>query len=69
MDDATRLTNLEEKFAFLENSLQQLDQAILSQERRLTQVEMQIARIADDVKTISSQGQTDDRVDEVPPHY
>ena len=69
MDDAKRLTNLEEKFAFLEQSLQHLDQTILSQERRLAQVEMQVTRIADDVKAISSQGPSDDSIDEVPPHY
>jgi uncharacterized coiled-coil protein SlyX len=69
MDDAARLTNLEEKFAFLEQSLQQLDQAILGQERRLEQIEMKILRVVSDVQTLSSVAQPDDNIDEVPPHY
>ena len=69
MNDAARLTNLEEKFAFLEQSLQQLDEAILGQQRRLQQIETQVSRIAGDVRALSTLGQADDGDDEVPPHY
>ncbi|MEE8452730.1 MAG: SlyX family protein [Thermoguttaceae bacterium] len=67
---ATRVTELEELSTHQERTLQQLDQVILQQDRRLAEAEATLTRLADKVEVLSHSADTNrSPEDEQPPHY
>ncbi|HYW81482.1 MAG TPA: SlyX family protein [Thermoguttaceae bacterium] len=67
---ARRVTELEELSTHQERTVQQLNEVILQQERRLTETEAALKRVAEKVDTFSTSGDTPRSLeDERPPHY
>ena len=67
---ATRVTELEELSTHQERTIQQLDEVILQQERRLAETEAALKRLAEKVEIFShSADTTRPPEDERPPHY
>jgi len=67
---ATRVTELEGLSTHQERMLQQLDEVILQQERRLAETEAALKRLAEKVEIFSNSADTTQSPeDERPPHY
>ncbi len=70
MDDSEiekRFEVLEMKFAFQEELIQQLDDALISQQNQITQYKTQIEMLRDELRTLENHGS--DEPEPPPPHY
>jgi len=67
---AARVTELEELSTHQERTVQQLNEVILQQERRLAETEAALKRLAEKFETLSTSADTPRSLeDERPPHY
>ncbi len=67
MNDA-RLTELEMRTAFQEDTLNELNDALVSQQRQLDLLRQELTRLREHVLSMQAQ-EPDDVAGEVPPHY
>ena len=63
-----RITNVEVKVAFLENTIAELDEVIRKLADKLERVERELVEVQNHVAGRPERGSTD-LADEVPPHY
>lgn len=66
-DLSERIQNLEEKFAFQEQTVDALNDVILEQQRQINELEEQIVKLKQLLN--HSMQQTTDEEDPPPPHY
>lgn len=67
-DDAERIDTLESRLAFQDDTLQQLNDALVAQQSRIDSLEAEVRRLVEETST----GLTDAQIsppDEPPPHY
>jgi len=64
-----RLVALETKLAYQEQALEQLNEAMLHQQRVIEQLERRLRTLGDRVNTLADPGQAPTPADERPPHY
>lgn len=63
-----QLTRLEEKLAYQEQAIQELNQAVYRQQREIDALREHNALLADRVAVLKEGGEPED-TDEAPPHY
>ena len=65
-----KIIEIETKMAFQEETIEQLNDVIISQQKALDTLKQQVIQLNDKVKEESQHWQTDSNlVDETPPHY
>jgi len=64
-----RLTDIEVKIAFQEDTLQELNQLIYQQQRQLDQLEAALNALAGRMAEMAETVPVSDQKDEKPPHY
>lgn len=64
-----RVIELEMKVAFLEDTVNQLDQVVCNQRDVIDQLRREIRKLTEQQETLRSQLQDDAPVHQVPPHY
>ena len=67
-DLESRITELEEKLAYQEDTLHKLDDALISQQRQLLETERKINLLMDQLQKLES-SLPEPPQDEKPPHY
>ncbi len=64
------LTDLQERLAHQELAIEELTRALVTQEERCRALERQLARLAERLQRLESEGETPfDPLSERPPHY
>ena len=69
MNDAARIETVEIKLAHLERSLQELGEAVLSQQRQIDSLAARFRALTDRLDAIGESGAPDSAPFEKPPHY
>ena len=64
-----RLEELEIKLAYQEQSIAQLSEALINQQRQIEQLQLNQKQLLSKVETLSDSGDSAQVIDEVPPHY
>lgn len=67
-----RIIELESKFSFQEDTIAELNEVVIRQQRQLDDMALQMTRLAEQLEDIMTQrtgGQLDSSADEKPPHY
>lgn len=64
-----RVTELEIKVAYLEDTIKQLDDEVYRQQRQIERLEIQCARIAHDMQAMADGVGPTTAEQEIPPHY
>ncbi|MBN4073854.1 MAG: SlyX protein [Gammaproteobacteria bacterium] len=64
-----RLIDIETRISYQEDTLQQLNDVVINQQRRISQLEDLIKSLAERYQNLQTTGQTLDMSDEKPPHY
>src|SRR6185437_1368907 len=68
--NAERLTQLEEFCTFLQRTVNELDQVVLSQQRRIDSLEARLSRLTSHLERVTEQAYNPPLPeDEKPPHY
>lgn len=67
-DDA-RVTELEIKIAYLEDTIKQLDDEVYRQQRQIERLEILCAKISQDMQAMADRVGTTSAEQEIPPHY
>lgn len=68
MTDA-RVTELEIKVAYLEDTVKQLDDEVYRQQRQIERLEILCARLAQDMQAMADRVGPTSAEQEIPPHY
>ena len=66
--DTERIDGLESRLAFQDDTIQQLNDALVAQQARIDALEAELEQLIATLRTGSIDGQIEP-VDEVPPHY
>jgi SlyX protein len=64
-----RITELEIKVAFLEDTIKQLDDEVYRQQRQIERLETLCARLAQDMQAMADRVGPASTEQEIPPHY
>lgn len=64
-----RLQALEERLSFQQRVLDELNEAVLNQDRRLVQLDRELARLRTHVQRLAELSPGEDLPHEKPPHY
>jgi SlyX protein len=64
-----RLRPLEERLAFQERAIDELNEAVLRQQQQIDQLNRQLAALTRGLEQLAEQGQGGDLPHEKPPHY
>ncbi len=67
MNADERITELESRLAFQDDTIQALNDAVVAQQRQLERIELQLEALAKRQEEMG--GQFDSDEDEAPPHY
>lgn len=67
--DEDRLIEIESKLAYQEDLLASLNEALTSQQARISELEQLCRTLAERLRSISDAAGTDTTEDEEPPHY
>lgn len=67
--DEDRITELEIKVAFLEDTIKQLDDEVYRQQRQIERLETLCARLAQDMQAMADRVGSSTTEQEIPPHY
>jgi SlyX protein len=64
-----RLIKIEEKIAFQEDQIEELNKTVFQQQQRLEQLEMFCKELAGRIRSLSRDGSEGPAANERPPHY
>ncbi|MFT5260295.1 MAG: SlyX protein [Saprospiraceae bacterium] len=64
-----RIQTVETKLAYLEHTLEELNQVVYKQSIKLEKLESLNSQLNDRLREAMSQGDSGDQANEVPPHY
>lgn len=68
MEQEARVTDIEARLAYQEDTLKTLDQALYQQQRRIDALEQLCARLAERLREVAGAGPYQE-TDQRPPHY
>ena len=67
--DVARIDELETRVAEQDQSILELSDELYRQQRQIAELEAQLLRLGERVRTLSTQERAPDPADEIPPHY
>jgi len=66
-----KITELEEKFAFLDHTIEELNNVIFRQTKKIDELEVMLKHLSSQIRQMNSQKDTGDSevINDRPPHY